>query len=148
METLNEDLLSAWLRLSSVIDNQRLTRGIPFNEALVCNLLAQAARRGETLTARDLCDQTRILKSQMNAILLSLEEHGVIERCQSQRDRRKIELRLLPQGMERYTASHADILAMIDRLIAQMGAEKIRQLIPLLHQVVETFDMIQQEAAK
>lgn len=148
METLNEDLLSAWLRLSSVIDNQRLTRGIPFNEALVCNLLAQAARRGETLTARDLCDQTRILKSQMNAILLSLEEHGVIERCQSQRDRRKIELRLLPQGMERYTASHADILAMIDRLIAQMGAEKIRQLIPLLHQVVDTFDMIQQEAAK
>ncbi len=148
METLNEDLLSAWLRLSSVIDNQRLTRDIPFNEALVCNLLAQAARRGETLTARDLCDQTRILKSQMNAILLSLEEHGVIERCQSQRDRRKIELRLLPQGMERYTASHADILAMIDRLIAQMGAEKIRQLIPLLHQVVDTFDMIQQEAAK
>lgn len=148
MEKLNEELLSAWLRLSSVIDNQRLVQGISFNEALVCNLLVQATRRGEVLTARDLCGQTRILKSQMNAILLSLEERGVIERCQSQQDRRKLELRLRPQGMERYIASHTSILAMIDQLIAGMGEDSIHQLIPLLHQVADTFDIIQQEGDK
>ena len=42
MEPLNEELLSAWLRLSSAIDNQRLVKGLSFNEALVCNLLARA----------------------------------------------------------------------------------------------------------
>ena len=147
MEPLNEELLSAWLRLSSAIDNQRLVKGLSFNEALVCNLLARANRAGQTLTARDLCAQTRILKSQMNAILLSLEKHGVIQRRQSQHDRRQIELLLLPEGLQGYHASHANILALIDRLIEQMGVDKIRQLIPLLHQVVDTFDMIQQEAS-
>ena len=147
MEPLNEELLSAWLRLSSVIDNQRLVKGLSFNEALVCNLLARAERVGRILTASDLCAQTRILKSQMNTILLSLEKHGVILRRQSQRDRRQMELILLPQGLQEYNASHANILALIDRLIETMGEEKIRQLIPLLHQVVDTFDMIQQEAA-
>lgn len=147
MEPLNEELLSAWLRLSSTIDNQRLVKGISFNEALVCNLLTRARQLGRTLTARDLCAQTHILKSQMNTILLSLEKHGVIQRRQSQKDRRQMELILLPQGLQSYNTSHANILALIDRLIDRMGESSIRQLIPLLHQVVDTFDTIQQEAA-
>ena len=69
---LNEELLSVWLRLSGVINNQRLVTGLSFNEALVCNLLVRAARTGGSLTASELCAETRILKSQMNAILLSL----------------------------------------------------------------------------
>ena len=66
---LNEELLEAWLRLSCVIDNQRLAADFPFNEALVCGLLSQGGCR----TASELCARTRILKSQMNAILRSLE---------------------------------------------------------------------------
>ena len=61
MEQLNEELLSAWLRLSSTIDNQRLVRGMSFNEALVCNLMVHARRQGRTLTARDLCQDSGIL---------------------------------------------------------------------------------------
>ena len=38
MEALSEELLTAWLRLSSVINNQRLVAGLSFNEAVVCNL--------------------------------------------------------------------------------------------------------------
>ena len=145
MEQLNEQLLSAWLRLSSTVDNHRLVKGISFNEALVCNLLVHADREGKTLTAGDLCRRTNILKSQMNAILLSLEKNGVICRCQSQSDRRRIELRLQPRGMEGYLASHRHILSLIDRLIERMGADKIRQLIPLLREVSEQFTTIQQE---
>ena len=44
MDTISEELLSAWLRLSSVINNQRLVTGLSFNHALVCNLLARARR--------------------------------------------------------------------------------------------------------
>lgn len=146
MEQLNEELLSAWLRLSSTIDNQRLVRGMSFNEALVCNLMVHARRQGRTLTARDLCQDSGILKSQMNAILLSLEKRGVIQRRQSQGDRRMVELHLLQPGLEEYLTSHRRILTLIDRLIDSVGPEKIRQLIPLLHEVVEQFTKIQQEA--
>lgn len=145
MDTLSESLLTAWLRLSNAVNNQRLVTGLSFNEALVCNLMARAQREGRSITAKELCAETRILKSQMNAILLSLESQGIIARRQSQQDRRRVELLLLPEGFRRYNASHQPILSLVDRLIAAMGEDKIRQLIPLLHQVVDTFDSIQQE---
>ena len=146
MEPLSEELLTAWLRLSSAINNQRLVAGLSFNEAVVCNLLGRAARQADGyLTAKDLCTETRILKSQMNTILRSLEQKGLISRCQSTRDKRQIEVRLLPEGAASYAASHQQIIQLIDQLILSMGAEEIQQLIPLLHQVVDTFDKIQQE---
>lgn len=137
---LNEELLSVWLQLTNVIDNHRLADGMPFNEALVCGLLAGGCR-----TAGDLCAETRILKSQMTAILRSLEAKGIIQRQRSQQDRRCYELRLLPEGYTRYAGGHRQALALVDRLIAAMGEEKIRTLLPLLRQTVDVFDQIQQE---
>lgn len=139
---LNEDLLFTWLQLSCVIDNQRLVSQLPFNEALVCGLLYRA---DAPLTASDLCARTHILKSQMNAILHSLEKKGYLQRSQSQEDRRQIHLRLLPEGIERYTASHKQTLALVDRLVESVGEEHIRTLIPLLRTVTDCFDQIIKE---
>ena len=138
---LNEELLEVWLRLSCVIDNQRLAADFPFNEALVCGLLSQGGCR----TASELCARTRILKSQMNAILRSLESQGVIARQRSQTDRRQVELRLLPAGLERYRASHRQALDTVDRLISGMGEDAARQLLPLLRRAADAFDTMQKE---
>ena len=143
---LNEELLSVWLRMSNVINNQRLVTGLSFNEALVCNLLLRAKKQDLPLTAKDLCAETRILKSQMNSILLSLEKKGAVCRLQSRQDRRQVEIRLTEGGVRQYQQAHLPILQLIDRLIAAQGEESVRQLIPMLHQVVDTFDQIQQEA--
>ena len=145
MEALSEELLTAWLRLTGAINNQRLVDGLSFNEAIVCGLLEREGRRGGFLTASELCAKTGILKSQMNAILRSLERRGVISRQQSRQDRRQIEIRLLPEGSARYEAAHRRVLALARRLVDAMGEEPVRQLIPLLHQVVDTFTTIQQE---
>lgn len=148
---LDEELLAAWLRLTSVIDNQRLAAAhaspghLSFNEAMVCGLLAQAQAQGRRLTASGLCRQTRILKSQMNAILRSLEHKGAISRCKSQSDRRQVELELLPEGAALYQAGHQRVCAMAERLIAEMGRERVETLIPLLRQAANIFDTIQQE---
>ena len=131
MDAISEELLSAWLRLSNVINNQRLVEGQSFNQAQVCGLLARAQEKGRSLTAGDLCRETRILTSQMNAILSSLEREGVISRRRDE--------------LARYMRSHQRILNLVDRLVAAMGRDKIETLIPLLHQVVDTFDMIQQQ---
>ena len=137
---LNDELLSVWLQLTNVIDNERLVEGMPFNEALVCGLLSGGCR-----TASELCAETRILKSQMNAILVSLERKGVIARQRSQQDRRQVELRLLPEGAARYQESHRQSVALAARLAGRMGEEKIRTLLPLLRQAADIFDSIQQE---
>lgn len=143
---LNEDLLSAWLRLGAVIDNQRLVSALPFNEAMVCGLLLRGQEAGQTLTASDLCAQTRILKSQMNAILNSLEKKGFLLRQRSQDDLRRVELSLLPYGVDCYQESHRQTLALVDRLIASVGQETVKTLVPLLLQAADSFDHILKEA--
>lgn len=150
---LDEELLAVWLRLTSVIDNQRLaaahagTGGKPlsFNEAVVCGLLKRAQVEERPLTASDLCRHTRILKSQMNAILRSLEDKGAVSRRQSDADRRQIELRLLPEGAKLYQDSHQHVRRLVGRLIDEMGEEKIQTLLPLLRQAADIFDIMQQE---
>lgn len=139
---LNEELLFVWLQLGSVIDNHRLVTDLPFNEALVCGLLLRAPA---PLTASELCEKTRILKSQMNAILGSLEKKGFLARSRSNGDRRQVELTLLPEGVERYTASHRRTLALVDRLIQAVGEDRIRALVPLLQAVISSFDQISKE---
>ncbi|MDE6932370.1 MAG: MarR family winged helix-turn-helix transcriptional regulator [Oscillospiraceae bacterium] len=151
---LEEELLSVWLRLTSVIDNQRLAVSrsgqggeapLPFNEAMVCGLLVRAQEEGCCLTASDLCRETRILKSQMNAILRSLERKGILSRRRSEGDRRRIELELLPEGMARYQEGHQRIQRLASRLISEMGEENILTLLPLLRQAADSFDAMQQE---
>lgn len=152
---LEEELLAVWLHLTSVIDNQRLAAAhtaapnqtpLPFNEAMVCGILAQAHETGVRLTASDLCRKTRILKSQMNTILRSLEKKGLLSRTQSQEDRRRIELHLLPEGLRLYQENHRRIKLLVGRLIDKMGREKAQLLLPLLRQAADIFDNIQQEA--
>lgn len=142
---LNEELLTTWLKLSNTINNDRLVTGLSFNEAMVCGLIAKAQQEGQALTARDLCAETRILKSQMNAILRSLEEKQIITRQRSQQDLRQVELRLLPDGQERYMQIHRQILALVDRLMGDMPEEDVRTLISLLYQIIENFDNAMKE---
>ena len=112
---------------------------------MVCGLLYAAQASGESLTASGLCRRTHILKSQMNAILRSLEAKGAISRRQSQADRRLVELRLLPGGLALYRESHRRSVSMAGRLIDEMGEERIRTLLPLLRQAADIFETIQQE---
>ena len=150
---LDEELLEVWLRLTCVIDNQRLAAShaaegqyaLSFNEALICGLLAKAQESGGCLTASDLCRQTRILKSQMNAILRSLERKGLVSRRKSQQDRRLIELQLLPEGEALYQESHRRSVAMVGRLTGRLGEKEARDLITLLRRTVDIFDDQQQE---
>ena len=147
---LDEELLAAWLRLTTVIDNQRLAVScaadqprLPFNEAMVCGLLYAAQASGESLTASGLCRRTHILKSQMNAILRSLERQGLIERRGSGTDRRRVELRLRPAGLAHYRETHRRIRELVDRLVAEMGEERVAVLLPLLRQAADIFDAME-----
>jgi DNA-binding MarR family transcriptional regulator len=124
-----EQLLCAWLTLSSTLWNERLVRGMTFNEALVCNLLTrQAAAPGAApLTATDLCERTGLLKSQMNKVLSTLEGKGYLLRERSGQDRRQIFLRLTGAGQAAYAQEHENITAILSALVDELGEEKALQ---------------------
>lgn len=134
MENLNEKLLTAWLTMSSVVNNERIVSSIPFNEAHVCNLLYRQRMEHPDvyLTATELCARTRMLKSQMNKVLASLERQNMISRFRAPDDRRKAYIRLVDENLHRFEAVHARSIALVDRAIERLGADTASQLAELL----------------
>ena len=83
MQEVKERLLTSWLMMITAVDSERIPTQLPYNEAVVCNLLY--TNKDKEITATDLCTMTKIMKSQMNRILTNLEEKGLIERVGGKR---------------------------------------------------------------
>lgn len=134
---LNERLLGAWLKISTVINNSRLVSEMSYNESLICNILYRNAMDypGQFLTATDLCAETRILKSQMNRILTQLEEKNLITRERSSEDKRKVFVRLTTDQSNTYIKQHAQILNLLDNIIEKLGEEKAIEITDALNGV-------------
>lgn len=136
----NEDLLWAWLRLSTVISNEKLVSDMPYNEALICNILYrnQLEHPEKRLTATDLCGETRMLKSQMNRTLNSLEQKRMITKERSEQDRRRIWISLDMEKSALYRQQHSKIMGLIDALLERVGTERTDEIIRLFHLIADT----------
>lgn len=129
MSNLNEQILDAWIQLTTVIDNNRIVSEMPLNEALVCRILSE---RGEkNITATYLCELTKMQKSQMNRTLTSMEEKGWIERKRSEEDKRQIFITLNEEKSAFYRKQHEHVLKVVEKLIACIGEEKATQALEL-----------------
>ncbi len=126
-EALDERMLSAWLRLTTVISNERVVKTMPYKEALICNILDQEGDK-EKLTATDLCEKTKMLKSQMNRTLNSMEKKGLIVRERSMSDRRKVYVSLSPAHRSLFEEEHQKNLRLIDTILERFGRERGERL--------------------
>ncbi|MDO4345492.1 MAG: MarR family transcriptional regulator [Eubacteriales bacterium] len=140
MAGISEELLEAWLVMSSCVINRRLTSKLSYNEAMVCHLLyVQKMTEPETyLTATDLCRETRMLKSLMNSTLNSLEKRGVVERIRSTADRRQVYVRLCEEHMGVYREEHEHVMRIVDSVVRDIGEEECRRIIPTLHKIAQS----------
>ncbi len=139
---LNEALLKAWLRLSTSVINTRIVSEMSYNESLVCNILYKSSKAGSKLTATELCQATKMLKSQMNRTLNQLEQKNMITRERSAVDRRQILIAFNMEQADQYEKQHEDILSIIDHIIAQLGPEDTTQAIYLLPKMADAADSI------
>lgn len=135
----NEELLNAWLHLSTAINNERLVSDMPYNESLICNILYRNQKNSpeKELTATDLCQMTRMLKSQMNRTLTGMEEKGTIIRERSEKDKRRIYVRMAESQIEAYEQMHRKILALVDAIIEKAGEEQTNRIIQTFHYVAD-----------
>lgn len=141
MKKINEELLSAWLRLSNTICNERIVTQLPYNEALVCNILYNQRNEhpDQYLTATDLCEKTRIIKSLMNRILNSLEKKGFIIKQRSEEDKRNVYVIFNERYISVYEKGHNEVLevvdSIIDRLEERMGENKTKEIVDIFNTI-------------
>lgn len=135
-----DKLLDAWLNLTSTLWNTRLVVSMPYNEAHVLGLLLRHC--GEPMTATDLIHRTHLLKSQMNKLLTSLEGKGFITRVRAKEDKRRIEIRLTPEGVLAYREEHKRVEAILQQLTGRIGAQRALDIAQDLSEIVTLLDDI------
>jgi len=137
-----DQLLDAWLNLTSTLWNTRLVSSMTFNEAHVLGILLRHNSSKLPLTATDLIRRTRLLKSQMNKILTSLERCGYISRVRAELDKRMIYIQLTREGEQAYRQSHKNVEAILSQLIERIGAQRALAVAGELSEITEILDGI------
>ncbi|MGN0777437.1 MAG: MarR family winged helix-turn-helix transcriptional regulator [Candidatus Ventricola sp.] len=137
-----EQLLDAWLNLTSTLWNTRLVSSLPYNEAHIMGLLLRHSDKEDPMTATDLIKHTRLLKSQMNKILTRLEERGYITRVRSAQDKRMIHVHLTPEGKAAYLEEHKGVEAILHQLVSKIGTDHALSVARDLFEVVDVLDSI------
>lgn len=141
MKTFDEEVLNAWLRLSNTICNERIVTQLPYNEALVCNILynQRIDNPNEYLTATDLCEKTRLIKSLMNRTLNNLEKKGLIIKQRSEEDRRSVFVMFNEENISQYEKGHNEVLhvvnSIIEKIDEKIGSDRTKEIVDVLNTI-------------
>ena len=136
MKNKNEKVLDAWLEMTTVINNERITVDLPYNESMICRYLYQ--NQDQRVTATDLCNWMRMQKSQMNRTLTAMEKKNLITRVRSQEDHRQIFLTLNASMMQVYQDQHEKIIELVDGIFKKIGYDKQEEAIELFNLISQT----------
>lgn len=144
--TCQEQLLEAWMSMEVCIRGNRLLSKFSMNEMLVCNALyRQMQSGGAPVTATDLCSATRLLKSQMNRLLSSMEFDGLIRRERNPTDKREVYVYLQKSALPRYLEEHEHVLKIVGAVCSALGEEDTHSLTALMHKAAATVNQLEEE---
>lgn len=141
-----EQLLEAWMAMEVCIRGNRLLSEFSMNEMLVCNTLYRRMHSGSPVTATELCRNTRLLKSQMNRLLSSMEYDGLIRRERNPADKREVYVYLQEAALPRYLKEHEHVLNIVGAVCSALGEEDTRALTALMHKAAHTVHQIEEDA--
>ena len=119
-----DQLLDAWLTLTSTLWNTRIVSSMSFNECHILGILLRHGNDGKPQTATGLIALTHLLKSQMNKVLTTLEGKGFITRERAEHDRRLVYIRLTDAGRDAYVSEHTHIDAVLRKVVERIGESK------------------------
>ena len=144
-----EDLINAWLTVSSTIRKDRLVSNISFNEYKVLGLIynnaygkKSAKDTAQKLTAKDILEETGMLKSQINRILTSLSGRQYISIKVAKEDKRKKELSITKRGTTAYEKEHKKVVELTKGLYTKLGNKKVTELTKTLNEVKDAFEKV------
>lgn len=145
---VKDALLNAWMSMALNIRGNRILSNLSFNEIVVCSILYRNMQEDKPmLTATDLCNDMKLLKSQLNRELNLLEERGLIERIRSDKDKRKVFIKLREDNLSVYLEEHEKVMYIVHNICMMLGEEKAKELTKLLHQAVDIVNKCRVEYA-
>lgn len=130
-----EQLLRAWVKLSAMVKNNRITKGLPYNEAIVMMLLAY----GEgPISLQEIIRETGMLKSQVNRTVNSLEEKGLLIRCPGETDKRTQFVKSVEERLPAFMEVHQSSLQVAKGIMEIIGEEDTDAFIRIVQKLADT----------
>lgn len=137
--TPEEQLLQAWVTLSGIMKNNRVTTAGPlvYNEAIVMlSVYKRYLHDGEGLTSvKDIIRETNMLKSLVNRTINSLEKKGLIERCQGTRDKRTVFIKCVKEKLDVFIEVHNSSLKVAGDIAGIIGPEDITHFVRIVQKI-------------
>ena len=120
-----ENLLSAWVKISSIMKTSRLTHGLPYNESIVMLLLYKRYLADGTgyVSIKEIIEETNMLKSLANRTVNALEKKGLLVRCEVPGDKRLGHVRCVPEKLSVFLDVHNSSLSLARHIIELIGKE-------------------------
>jgi len=136
---LDEELLSAWVRLTAIFKNGRITQGMQYNEAIVMlHAYKRFEQDGEGLVSfKELLAETKMLKSLLNRTVDSLVKKGFLEKCAGDSDKRTVFVRPVKESLSAFLKVHARSLALAQEIVSVIGEEDAQAFIRISQKIAQ-----------
>ncbi len=136
-EKLREGVLLSWVKLSGILKNTRITKGLMYNEAIVMLLLYNRYRKdGEGLISiKEITQETKMLKSLVNRTVNSLEKKNLLKRCENGNDRRVIYVKCVEENLDVFLGVHNSSLELVQNIIDIVGTEDAQAFIRITQKI-------------
>lgn len=137
---LQNDLILAWVKLSGIIKNNRITSKLKYNEAtIMLAVYSRYLKDGVGLTSvQDIIKETGMLKSLVNRTLGELEKQGLIVFEQGTADRRTKFVKLVKEKINVFLSVHNSSLGVSQNIIDIIGEQDAATFINIVQKLEES----------
>lgn len=130
---LEEEVIAAWVKLTGLLKNTRLSQGMIYNEAIIMLIVNRRYEQdGEGLVSfKEIVAETNMLKSLVNRTIDSLVKKNLLLRCEGKTDRRTTFVRPVKENLHEYLEVHQRTLEMVGQIVEIIGKEDAQAFIRL-----------------
>src|SRR5260221_14788000 len=127
----------------AVLEPMLEERGFSFIQYVILSWL----RDGIAVNPKDICVQYRHDSGALTRVIDQLAERGLLERVRRDRDRRKVELQLIPAGPAPFNGGIPDVVAKVNLALVDFTLEESGELVRLLIKLNTTLQTAVEPAA-
>lgn len=136
-DCLREQVLRAWVGLTGMIKNNRMTSGLTYNEAIVLMYAYEQYQKDGVgiIAIKELVKKTHMLKSLVNRTVDALEEQGYLVKTKGDTDGRTVFVRLSSEKLVDFMQVHDHSLQVVGRVIDLIGEEDAKAFVRIYEKV-------------
>ena len=138
-EELSARLLSAFFRFGRTPWHTAPADGLSRAETSVLERIQRANDHDRILRVADLSAILRVSSSTITQHLNNLQDQGFVERVQSKKDKRAVDLSLTEKGRAALASHWIELKENFNEFIAVIGEEKAQEMTDILAQAHEFF---------